>query len=318
MRVPLVIVAATVRLASAEPAMLLDRCPAFEPAALRASIDRELAAAREPIRDDLALRVECRDPFTVRLIVHSPQLTLEHGLDLGEVETELRARLLVLSAVELLKVASAPRGPDGRLAVPADVVVTPQPPPKPAPVRVARVEPDVTVAKQAPRDHREPRVFAIAPRAGVRVFSDQPVPLAHLAVDLEWWRFSLGLSGSAGSTDDALGSLRPYLATVTASAQLSCFAGRRDRACLRVRGETGLAAVTARGTTNAVRATDASAFYGQLGLGIDAEHAFGALAALLAVDAAWAEGLVVTAQSRTPVRLDGPAFTTVIGVRWRR
>jgi hypothetical protein len=85
-----------------------------------------------------------------------------------------------------------------------------------------------------------------------------------------------------------------------------------------MRGEAGLAGVTARGANNMVRATDARAFYGQLGLGLDLEHAFGALAVMLAAEAAWAEGLIVTAQTRTPVRLDGPAFTTVIGVRWRR
>ena len=297
----------------AEPAIVLDRCPAFDRASLRLAIERDLAATRDRVREDLELVVECTDTLAVRLVVTGPQLTLEHALDLGDVEEALRPKLLVLSAVELVKVASAPRGPDGKLPVPPDVVDA-SPPPK----RVARVEPVTQVERRAEPAAHAPREFAITPRAGVRVFADEPVPLAHLAIDVEWWRFSLGVAGAAGTTDDALGTLRPYLATVAASAQLSCFAGKRDRACLRLRGEVGMAGVMARGANANVRATDARAFYGQLGLGLEAEHAFGSLAAMLAIDAGWAEGLVVTAQSRTPVRLDGPAITSVIGVRWRR
>ena len=306
------------RTARSDPTIELDRCPAFDRTMLRTAIERDLAATRDWLREDLKLVIECPDSLTVRLLVEGPQLSLEHALDLGDVEAALRPKLLVLSAVELVKVASAPRGPDGKLPTPPDVVDASPPPAKPAPIRVARVEPDARVERRVDPARREPRELAITPRIGMRVFSDEPVPLAHLAIDVEWWRFSLGLAGAAGSADDALGTLRPYLATVGISAQLSCLGGTRDRACLRVRGEAGIAGVAARGANMNVRATDARAFYSQLGIGFEAEHRFGSFAAMLAIDAGWAEGLVATAQSRTPVRLDGPAITSVIGVRWRR
>lgn len=309
--------------ARAEPTILLDRCSAYDREALRTAIARELAATRARIRDDVTLIVECKDPLTVRLVVEGPQIALEHALDLGEVETELRPKLLVLSVVELVKVASAPRSADGKLVANADVTVVAPIVAKPIAPRVARVEPRprpearVEAVVRAP-NRREPRTLAISPRAGVRVYADEPVPLAHLAIDLEWWRFAVGIAGSAGTTDDTLGTLRPYVATLAASLEITCLRGRRDKVCLRTRGEAGLAGVTARGANNMVKASNAQAFYGQLGIGLEAEHTFGALATMIAIDGAWAEGLVVTAQSRTPVRLDGPAVTTVIGVRWRR
>ena len=107
--------------AEADPALVLDRCATLDPAALRAAIQRELAAARpDPRRDELILVVQCPDPVTARLSIQlpPPALPLGKSLDLGEVPSELRMKLLAVAAAELI---------DGAIALRS-------PPPAPAPV----------------------------------------------------------------------------------------------------------------------------------------------------------------------------------------
>lgn len=295
--------------ARANPEVVVDRCA--DRVALAAAIDGELAAiTRDPIRDDLVLVIECVDATTARLSIAG----FEHVLDLGDVEPRLRPKLIVLAAVEILKLASAPRRAATASPTEPPTAATPMPPP--TPMVVARAVPARVAAFGAPAVAPAPR-YVLASRLGVRIFPQQPVPLGLLGFGVEWRRFAVGATGSLGSTDDTLGALAPYLATVAASVRLVC-EGAIDRLCVRSTVEAGLAGVRARAANAAITARDARAPYAQLGIAVDVEHVFGAIAATVAVEAAWAEGLVATAQDREPVRLDGAAVTAVIGVRWRR
>src|SRR5262249_52984507 len=103
--------------------------------------------------------------------------------------------------------------------------------------------------------------------------------------------------------------------TATASSRPICM-GRSTRACARVRGELGVAGALARAMPPAIAADDALAPYTQLGVEVTAEHSFGPFDGVVSVDAGWAKGLVIVAQDRVPVRLDGPAITAVAGARW--
>jgi hypothetical protein len=38
---------------------------------------------------------------------------------------------------------------------------------------------------------------------------------------------------------------------------------------------------------------------------------------VIAIDAAWSEGLIATVEDRRPVRLDGAVLTVLAGLRWR-
>src|SRR5262245_22540701 len=100
--------------AAADPAIVLDRCTTLDRVALRAAIERELAAARrDERRDELTLVVQCADTVTARLAVEPPPpaLPLVRSVDLGEVPDELRPKLLAVAAVELIDGAIASRPP---------------------------------------------------------------------------------------------------------------------------------------------------------------------------------------------------------------
>ncbi len=316
--------------AEADPALVLDRCPAFDPADLRAAIQRELAASRpDPRRDELTLSIQCPDAVTARLEVFSPPssptgspdgrspgpppaLPLGRSLDLGEVPGELRLKLLAVAAVELLDGAiAAPPPPPPEPAPPAE----PPPPPAPAsPREAARVVASPERPPEAPA--ASPSREALVPRIGLRVFPEAPVPLAHLSIDYERRLFSIGISATMGSNDVALGSVSALIVNATGATRPLCV-GDASRACIRARGELGFARVKARASRAMVVASDARAPYAQVGLAVDLEHAFGALAALIAVEGGWAYGLTATAQSETAIQLDGGVVTVLAGLRWR-
>ncbi len=301
--------------AEADPALVLDRCPAFDPADLRAAIQRELAASRpDPRRDELTLSIQCPDAVTARLEIAlpPPALPLGRSLDLGEVPGELRLKLLAVAAVELLDGAiAAPPPPPPEPAPPAE----PPPPPAPAsPREAARVVASPERPPEAPA--ASPSREALVPRIGLRVFPEAPVPLAHLSIDYERRLFSIGISATMGSNDVALGSVSALIVNATGATRPLCV-GDASRACIRARGELGFARVKARASRAMVVASDARAPYAQVGLAVDLEHAFGALAALIAVEGGWAYGLTATAQSETAIQLDGGVVTVLAGLRWR-
>jgi hypothetical protein len=316
--------------AAAEPAIVLDQCTSFDRVALRAAIERELAAAPpDPRRDDLTLVVQCPDTVTARLSVElpPPALPLVRSLDLGEVAGELRPKLLAVAASELIEGAlAAPRPPAPDEPAPADAS-TATAPPAPAPAPAAPSASTGAATAIAPAGPRPPPTGvradlaasprpAVVPRLGMRLYVRKPIPFAHLAVDYERRWFAVGVAGSIGATDVTLGSLTAYLATASASTRPLC-AGGDGRVCLRARGELGLAAVTVHPASDMVVARNAHALYAQLGLVLDAERAFGAVSALAAVEAAWAEGLVAVAQDRPAIQLDGTVVTVLVGMRWR-
>lgn len=305
-------VAAAAAPAAAEPVLVLERCTALDAEALRAAILHELAARPDPRRDELILAVQCPDAVTARLALTPPPpaAPVTRSLDLGEVPGELRIKLLAVAAAELIDGAVASRHPP-----PAPAPIDPGParpalPGERLPGSLTRAG-EVAAPAPAPRAHD-----ALVPRLGLRVFPAKPVPLAHLALDYERRWFAVGVAMSIGSNDVALGSVSALLVTAGASTPPLC-AGAASRACLRARGELGLARAKARPTAPMVVAHDARAPYAQLGLALDLERAFGSLAALVAVEAGWAHGLIATSQAETAIQLDGAVFTMLVGLRWR-
>jgi hypothetical protein len=322
--------------AEADPVLVLDRCTTLDPAALRAAIQRELAASRpDPRRDELTLDVACPDAVTARLSIElpPPALPLGRSLDLGEVPSELRLKLLAIAAVELIDGAIAARTP-------------PPPPPPPtegdpslagparAPLPGERLP--GMLAPPAAAEGRGPRAFAperpregvaapagargargaLTPRAGVRLYPETPVPFVHLALEYELRWLSIGAAAAFGSAEVQLGSVSALLATLGVGTPPLCV-GAATRACLRARAELGLARAKGRGVTPMIVARDARSPYAQLGLAIDAERTFGAFGALIAVEGAWAEGLIATSQAATALQLDGAVVTVLVGLRWR-
>ncbi len=311
--------------AAADPTLVLDRCTTLDPDALRAAIQRELAASRpDPRRDELILAVACPEPMTARLSIElpPPALPLGRSLDLSEVSPELRIKLLAIAAVELIDGAVAVRHPP-----PPPAAIDPGPARAPLPGERLPGLPGGPTGEPrppalAPVRLREDRAAsrhasdALVPRVGMRLFPKKPVPLAHLAIDYERRWFSIGAAASIGSNDVELGSVSAVIVTASASTQPLCIGGA-SRACVRARCELGIARVTARANSPMIVARDARSPYTQLGLAVDLEHAFGSLAALIAVEGAWAEGLVAVSQSEPAVQLDGAVVTVLGGLRWR-
>lgn len=297
--------------AVADPVVLLDKCTAFDRAALHAAIQRELVASQA--KHDVTLVIACPDAVTAHLSIE-PDMGLSRTLDLGEVPGDLRVKLLAVAAVELVVVADPAKaaGPASERAAdapPLPAVATVEPAPvEPAPV-------DTIAARDVPPPAA--RRFALTPRIGVRVFTSRTTPMPHIAIDAEIDRLAFGATATRGTdVQDPLGTLTPYVLTVAGSYRLGCW-GDVELACMRARLEAGVAGVSARAYTPMVTASDASAFYAQAGLAVDIEHSFGAVAFLAVAEAAWSEGLVATVEDREPVRLAGLTLTTVLGVRWR-
>src|SRR5206468_2685584 len=73
------------------------------------AIDRELASAARD--DELTLEIQCPDAQSalVTVAMKSPAMPLARHLDLGEVPSDLRVKLLAVAAAELIAAARAPR-----------------------------------------------------------------------------------------------------------------------------------------------------------------------------------------------------------------
>jgi hypothetical protein len=287
--------------AAAEPAIVLVRCAALDLIALRDALEVELAVAptRNQPPGEPTIVVHCSDAMMAHVAIEPLRgIPIARTLDLGEVPDRLRIKFLAVAAVEMIAI-------DEPSPSPAKLVV------------VDRGEPLAIVARSGTRSAAPTAsTAAIVPRLGMRWYARTAAPLAHAAVDVELGRFALGLASSIGSTDYEIGSVTPYVVTATASTRSLC-TGRSTRGCIRAHGELGVAGVMSRRASSMVIAHDARAPYAQLGIGLDGEHALGALSAVIAIDAAWSEGLIATVEDRRPVRLDGAVLTVLAGLRWR-
>ena len=274
---------------------------------------------RERRGDELTLAVACPDAVTARLVIElpPPALPLTRSLDLGEVPDELRIKLLAVAAVELIDAAVAARPPapppQPAGAAPAAPAPSGEPPLEPPARPTAPRDAALAAERHAPAPGAPD---AIVPRMGVRVFPRKAVPLMHLGFDYERRWFSAGLSATVGSAEVELGSVSAFVVTITAGTRPLC-TGRATRACVRARGELGLARARGRAFQPEIMERDVFAPYSQLGLELRAERAFGSISAMLAVEGGWAQGIVATAQTQTVLQLAGAVATAVVGLRWR-
>ena len=180
--------------------------------------------------------------------------------------------------------------------------------PRPAPVLLARR----SLADGGPLL----RGRAIAPRAGIRVYPGRAVPMAAVSVELLQGAIAIGATAAIGQTDDPLGTVRPLLVAGTGGVTLACARNGAFEACASGRVTAGLAAALASAADPMTAAASATAPYLELGGQLELAWRGRHRAAVVAVDAGWAEGLVATAGPREVVRLDGTAITATIGARW--
>jgi hypothetical protein len=307
--------------ARAAPAIALDACAPLDQVALRAAIERELAAEPPPavaaLRSELTLAVACSDAQSARIAVQPPRpaLPLVRYVDLTEVPRELRLKLLAVAAAELLDAAVAARLPPPPPVAPV-ARAAPIPPARPTAPPAPAPAPAAVRARAAAPPPAPGRLRGIDLRLGTRHFHDQNGFMAVAAVDSQWRWLSVGLTAARGTTQVELGELIAYLAAITAAGPAAC-AGGRVRACLRARGEAGVVEVRGRPVSADVVATTARERYLQLGALLSAELALGPVVALVGVEGAWAAGIIATAGGSDAVTLDRALATVTAGVRWR-
>nr|HEX4317897.1 hypothetical protein [Kofleriaceae bacterium] len=333
------IVAALAGRAAADPRVDLDRCTTFDALVLARAIDREIPTIANPTNHGFAIIVECPTTTGVMLRVEPTPASgaIERQLDLGEVPRELQLKLLAVAVGELYAVAAASTPPSAPPAIATaqpgigattgvaganHVLATPDAArtARAAPERVATASTDADAVDHI--DHvaarPEPRVpppaFAIAPHAGVRVYTRTPRPLLELGAEITSGRARVGLRGAIGQTSDALGTVRPWLATLAAGYELLCTRGRA--ACTVARVEGGVAGATAAVATTNVVARDAAVPYGQATLAGELAHRFGGVAAVASLEAGWAEGLVARSNNHDRAALAGVVAIACLGARW--
>ncbi|HUJ60636.1 MAG TPA: hypothetical protein VLX92_19175 [Kofleriaceae bacterium] len=320
MKLAIASVAALAAVANAEPRVELARCTAFDVRALRVAIDRELPTDPALRTRDFAIVVECPDLATASLHVEPVPAdgAIARTVDLGEVPTDLRLKLLALAVAELVEVAASDTsGPAPQVLVPVTDTIAPviRPAPRAPPPRIAAAPPpdlEQVVSTGAPAPH--PARWSLAPSVGMRLYTSTPTALAQAGAELALPWLRIGVRGALGTGSDALGSFRPYLATATVARDLACRAGL----CLVARIEGGVAGVTARPASTAVAiAHDASAAYGQATLAGELVHRFTGWSVLASIEAGWAEGLIARAGGRDAAALAGPVVIGEIGVRFR-
>jgi hypothetical protein len=333
---PIVVIALAAR-ASAEPQIDLARCTAFDRRALARAIDRELPELRDR---HFAVIVECPDLVTAHIHVEPVPADgpIARSLDLGEVPGDLRLKLLALAVAELVEVAAKaapsasaptvpvaaprrfgdPRDPQAfadaepragtpRPTAPSTVDVAPRPT-----TRVAAIAPpgetsvDVTVPRERP-----PR-WTIAPVLGMRLYASTRTALADAGAELGLRWLRVGIRGAIGRSTDALGTMRPWLAAVTATRELAC----AGWACALVRVEAGVAGVTAHAVASTTVATSATHGYADAMLAGELTKRFRGWTGTASVDAGWAEGLIARAGGRDAVSLAGAVVIGAIGARW--
>jgi hypothetical protein len=283
--------------ARAAPPIELARCEALDGDALTRALDRELAAV--PADASLAIAVACASPLLVDVRVRTASTELERSLDLAEVPADLRARLVALVTAEL--VVAALGRPD---RVPARAIER---------RGVADGDPGLT-RRAAPIHEPGPQPHAWTAAAGPRLYSRAATPLAEVTADFMLAPVRLGVTAALGQVHDSLGTLRPYLATATATLPLRC-AGAATTACVSARGELGVAGVWARPAAMAT-AHALAAPYAQLGLAVELARAFDGWVGAVGLDAGYAAGAVGRIDGRDAAALAGLVLASTVAVRW--
>jgi hypothetical protein len=343
--------------AAADPRVDLDRCEALDRNAVRKAVDAELAglaADKLAAVGDRAVVVACPDAVTAHLQLEPAPASgpIARSLDLGEVPGELRPRLVALAVVEVVEVAALIGA--GAIEPPAPVEPSAPPPDKASgidPSPLGDTPPPrviVTPAGFAGDGPGGPGALpggqgdgpvdtgrrlasrralgdgghwlagrGYTPRAGVRVYPGNAVPMIAAGFEVTFGVISVGVTGAFGQTDDPLGTVRPYLVAATGGVTVACGRQGKLEACASGRVTAGLAGVTASATDAAnTTGNDATAPYLEVGGQLELAWRGRERAGVLAVDAGWAEGLVANAGMREAARLDGAVLTTTIGVRW--
>ncbi len=317
--------------ASATPRIDLSRCIAFDELALRRAILHELSPTSSSTRD-FTVVVTCPDLVTASAVI-DPEPgdgPLKRDLNLGEVPGDLRVKLLALAIAELVEVADGSAPPIVR-----PEQTHPPEPPGPSPKPKAKPEPPpADAAKDEPKkkrvasdgDHESfdgggglvahvspsHQTWAISPRIGARVYPATPRPLVDVGAEVSYARFRLGIEGAVGQRSEALGTMRPYLATASLARELVC----GHALCTLARIAGGLVGVSAEATAGAT-AHSAMAAYGEAVLGVEWSHAFDGWSLIAAVDGGWAEGLIAKANGADAVQLAGLTFAGSVGARWQ-
>ncbi len=332
------------RSGAARPRVELARCEAFDTFEVRRAIDDALRTTLRERSHDFIVIVDCPDPVTAHLRVE-PSATgdaLVRSLDLEEVPSDLRFKLLALAVAELSEIAVAtetrstrpiarPRWrPGSRDAsgssaanmsfrsddvAPHLATIAPQPS-EPRIAALAGIGPAGERVRSRSEATTSPRASSwISPRVALRVYPSTGTSLVELGGDLGLRSFRIGIAGAIGRTSDLLGTLHPWLVIATAARPLAC-RGDVTEACGLVRIAAGAAGVTARSTMAGAVARDAMTPYGEVGLAGELGHRFGAWRAIVRIDAGWAEGLVARSAGREVASLAGFFVAGALGARW--
>jgi hypothetical protein len=304
--------------ARAAPRMFLDQCTGFDGEALRSALALEMQAAPLLLeRNDLKLLVECPDAITSQLTVERrdgapPQLRI---LDLGDVPSAMRVKLLAVAAVELLESAAAV----------APAVAPPVPmlaPPRPTEVKVtARALPEQT------RRWR-PRAIEMGSRGGARLYRNQRTAMAMLSAAVSRHELELGVSGQAGFVRADLGTsdmgvaqsaqIRLFVAAATIGMRVACWRGFHGGLCVQGRVAGGAALARADSPYPWLQATNVVAPFGEGALAFEALRRTGIGDAALWLELGWAEGLVARSLGESVAELDGAFASIGMAIRWGR
>lgn len=302
--------------AGAEPRVDLTRCTAYDADALSRAIDRELPP--ETTHHEYVVVVDCPDLVTAHAHVEPIPTdgAIARDLDLGEVPGNMRLKFLALAVAELVVVASG--------AAPPQPPRQPPPPPREPPKRPHGKEPERQ--REAARD-RDPDLrdeihgtvnpptplrWSITPHVAVRVYPTTPRPLGEVGAELALGSMRIGIHGAIGQDSDPLGTLRPWLATISLARELVC----GHSLCALIRLEGGGAGVLAQASAMA-SAHNATSLYGQAGLAGELVHKFSGWAAVASIDAGWAEGLIARAGGHDAAALAGLVVVGAVGARWQ-
>lgn len=348
-------VVAVASAAAADPRVDLEKCSALDRTALRRAVDAELAGIDDTklaAVGDRAVIVDCPDAVTAHLQL-DPQPTsgpIARSLDLGEVPTELRPRLVALAVVEVVEVAALigtgpvepPPVPDhskppdphttGEPIDPTPLAPTPPPPTPPAAgfADDTAAGPGAGTSRMIDRPAGPPlpirraladggallRGRSYVPRVGVRIYPSRAVPMLDGGFELIQGVVSIGVTGAIGQTDDPLGTVRPYLVAVTGGLTLACSRTGALEACASGRVAGGLAGIDASSADPTITAHGMTAGYVELGGQVELAWRGRDRAGVLAIDAGWSEGVIALAGMREAARLAGTVVVTTLGVRW--
>jgi hypothetical protein len=316
--------------AQAGPRLLLERCVAFDRTELLRDVKRELAVLPAATADRWVVSLICDDAVTaiVRVESQDSRQIAERAVDLGEVSSDLRPRLIGVVAASLIEaVLAAPASVQDTTAVtaaPSEDDVRP-----PAREIAPAVMSTVALARgpTSPGAVSKPREVRLALTTGARLYVESPRPLLQLGAEIDLGFLAVGLVAavSTGVAPEVGGPyyftgderFHPYLGAVSLRRALGCRRGRGNELCLHLRLEGGLTVVT-------VELSRPDRGFGpELGRFAAATVAFEARRQIRAVDAGlwlevgWSEGTTAHIPGDTLVSFGGVVAMTHLGLRWR-